>query len=464
MTHSRFEVISPVDNQVFLTREFATDSQIEATLHKASEATSIWKKTPLNQRQELCSRAVDHIVSREKEIAREITLQMGRPIKYAGFEISKGFKERAQYMISATEEALREISIEDSTEAIRRIRKEPRGTVFCMAPWNYPFLTSVNVIIPAILAGNTVILKHALQTPLCAERYLEAFQSAGLPEGVFQILHLSHEKSAEVIRDPRVDYIAFTGSVNGGIAVKEAMGSRFIGSTFELGGKDAAYVRKDADLSFAVENLVDGSFFNSGQSCCGIERIYVDKEIYDPFVESFIELTKNYIVGNPLDGNTTLGPMVRTSAAQFVRGQINKAALQGATLNIQENHFPEFDEESPYLYPQVLTQVNHKMDIMKEETFGPVVGIMAVADDKEAVHWINDSQYGLTASIWSNNTEPCLALTHQLNVGTCYLNRCDYLDPALAWTGINHSGIGVSLSTLGFDSLTQPKSIHFKKL
>jgi acyl-CoA reductase-like NAD-dependent aldehyde dehydrogenase len=331
-----------------------------------------------------------------------------------------------------------------------------------VAPWNYPYLTSVNSVIPAIMSGNAVILKHAQQTPLCAERYAAAFEYAGLPEGVFQYLHLSHEQVARVIGDTRVDYVAFTGSVEGGHAVQKAINERFIIGGLELGGKDPAYVRADANLADAVENLVDGSFFNSGQSCCGIERIYVHQDVYDEFIKGFEELTKTYVLGDPLDPETTLGPMVRTAAANFAQKQIDEAIANGATALIDPALFPAHQPGTPYLAPQVLVNVTHSMDIMTEETFAPVVGIMPVSGDEEAIKLMNDSQYGLTASIWTSDVDAALKVGDQVETGTWFMNRCDYLDPALAWTGVKNSGRGCTLSTVGYEALTRPKSFHLK--
>ena len=312
------------------------------------------------------------------------------------------------------------------------------------------------------MSGNTVILKHATQTPLCAERYDEAFRHAGLPEGVFQFLHLNHDQVAEIIEDERIDYVAFTGSVNGGQAVQKALNKRFINAGLELGGKDPAYVRVDADLQNAVENLVDGSFFNSGQSCCGIERIYVHEALFDDFTNSFVNLTKKYSLGHPLQTETELGPMVKTSAAIFVRNQIEDAVNKGAKALIDPELFPLQNKNTSYMAPQVMINVDHSMELMTEESFGPVVGIMAVKNDDEAIHLMNDSQYGLTASIWTKDLEKAVEIGNLLETGTVFMNRCDYLDPELAWTGVKNSGRGCTLSKLGYEVLTRPKSFHLK--
>jgi acyl-CoA reductase-like NAD-dependent aldehyde dehydrogenase len=456
------KTISPIDGSVYVERNLADANAIEVALTKATSAQKEWRKTTLAEREAICRKAVEYFLNNADEIGLELTWQMGRPIRYTANEIRKGFQDRANYMISVAGKALGDVEVEEIAGFKRFIRRDPLGVVFVVAPWNYPYLTSVNSVIPAIMAGNAVILKHAQQTPLCAERYAAAFEYAGLPEGVFQFLHLSHSQVADIIGDERIDYVAFTGSVEGGHAVQDAINKRFIVGGLELGGKDPAYVRADADVADAVENLVDGAFFNSGQSCCGIERIYVHEDVYDKFVHGFIALTKTYTLGDPLSQDTTLGPMVKTAAATFAQKQIDEAVAQGAKAVIDPDLFPANKPGTPYLAPQVLLDVNHSMNVMTEETFGPVVGIMSVKNDEEAIRLMNDSQYGLTASIWTKDIDTALELGQQVETGTFFMNRCDYLDPALAWTGVKNSGRGCTLSTVGYEALTRPKSFHLK--
>jgi acyl-CoA reductase-like NAD-dependent aldehyde dehydrogenase len=460
MTH--FQVISPVDGSVYAERAWATGSEIELVLAKSKIAQKHWKQTTIGQRADICRKMVAYMVANADEIGTEITWQMGRPIVYTPSEIKRGFQERANYMIDIAEQSLAAIRVSEKADFERFIQREPVGTVLVLAPWNYPFLTSVNVIVPAIMAGNSVILKHSDQTPLCAERYAQAFEYAGLPKGVFEYIHASHDNVATIIQDQRIDYVAFTGSVSGGEAVQRAAHSRFLATGLELGGKDPAYVRADADLNNAIENLVDGAMFNSGQSCCGIERIYVHANLYDDFVDGFVKLTQSYALGNPFETTTNIGPMVRTAAANFVRNQISEAVGQGAKALIDPSLFAHNQANSPYLAPQVLINVNHQMRIMNQETFGPAVGIMKVGSDQEAIALMNDSDYGLTASVWTTDSEAALRIGNQIDTGTFFMNRCDYLDPELAWTGIKNSGRGCTLSTLGYDALTRPKSFHLR--
>jgi acyl-CoA reductase-like NAD-dependent aldehyde dehydrogenase len=455
------KTISPVDGSVYVERPFADEGQISTALRTAHAAFQRWKATPLAARAEVLTRAVQAFVAKKPAIAEEITRQMGRPIAHSPSEVN-GFEERARYMISIAPQALADLAVEPKAGFTRFIRHEPLGVVFTIAPWNYPYLTSVNSIVPALMAGNAVLLKHSAQTPLCAERYAEAFAEAGLPDGVYQYLHLSHADTERVIRAREVDFVAFTGSVPGGEMVEHSAVGRFIGLGLELGGKDPAYVRPDANLEHAVAYLVDGAFFNAGQSCCGIERIYVHDAVYDAFVDGFRSLTMQYVLGNPLHPATTLGPMVRASAAELVRDHIAQALASGASALIPAEHFPADKPGTPYLAPQALVNVDHQMRVMREESFGPVVGIMRVASDEEAVRLMNDSEYGLTASIWSEDAEAAVALGDQVETGTWFMNRCDYLDPALAWTGIKNSGRGCTLSVLGYEQLTRPKSFHLR--
>jgi acyl-CoA reductase-like NAD-dependent aldehyde dehydrogenase len=422
------QTISPIDNTLYVERPLATAEQIECALDAAVRAQRAWKTVPIAERAARCLAMVEAVVEKADELGVELTRQMGRPLRYTPNEIRRGFDERARYMVAIAEQSLADIRIEAKPGFIRFIRREPLGVVLTLAPWNYPYLTSVNSVMPAIMAGNTVILKHSNQTPLCAERFAEAFQAAGLPDGVFQYLHVDHGDVAKMIGDARIGSVAFTGSVEGGHAVVEAARRRFLGS----------------------------------QSCCGIERIYVHEAVFDRFVEGYVDLVQRYTLGNPLDAATTLGPMVRTGAAQFVRAQIAEAIGQGARALVDAARFPANREGTPYLAPQVLVDVDHSMRVMTEETFGPVVGIMPVSGDDEAVRLMNDSAYGLTAAIWTGDVDAAIAIGERIETGTWFMNRCDYLDPALAWTGVKDSGRGCTLSSVGYEYLTRPKSFHLR--
>ncbi|MBH8579385.1 aldehyde dehydrogenase family protein [Bisbaumannia pacifica] len=455
------QTISPVDGSVYVRRELAEGARVEAALDRAVAAQRDWWALSLAERGRYCAAMVDAMVARRDLLAEELTWQMGRPIAVAGGEIG-GFEERARTMIALAESALAPIRLPDKPGFTRYITREPLGVSLIIAPWNFPFMTAVNALVPALMAGNTVILKHSAQTPLCAERLQQAFDEAGLPEGVFQHLHLAHATTEALIRDARIAQVAFTGSVAGGAMVERNAAGRFIATGLELGGKDPAYLRGDVDLDSAVPRVMDGAFFNSGQSCCGIERIYVQRQRLDDFLERALAWLGQLRLGNPTDPATTLGPLVRPAAADFVRGQVEEAVAQGARAWIDPGAYPLSRPGSAYLAPQLLTGVDHSMRVMHEESFGPVVGVMAVEDDEEAVRLMNDSDFGLTAALFTRDLEAAAALGARLEAGTVFANRCDYLDPELAWTGVKRSGRGCSLSRVGYETLTRPKSFHLK--
>ncbi len=453
--------ISPVDGRVLVERPLAAEVNIAAALERAAMAAAGWRDTPVEARVALIGRAVDHMAARREELAAEITWQMGRPLAQSPGEI-RGLEERARYMLAAAPRALADREPAAKSGFTRFVRREPLGLVFVVAPWNYPYLTAVNSIIPALAAGNTVLLKHSAQTPLCAEAFQEAFDSADLPPGVFQYLHLDHEDALRIVASGAAQLVAFTGSVPAGHSVQAAAGRAFIATNLELGGKDPAYVRADADLDHAVENLVDGACFNSGQSCCGIERIYVHRSRFDAFVEGYAALAAKYVLGDPTDPATNLGPMVRATAADFARGQVDEAVARGARALIDPSGFTADARGSAYMAPQCLIGVDHAMRLMSEESFAPIVGIMPVADDDEAVAMMNDSRFGLTASVWTRDAAAAQAIGHRVATGTFFMNRCDYLDPALAWVGIKDSGRGCALSDEAYLHLTRPKSFHLR--
>lgn len=458
---AKIELISPVDGRVYAERDYASQAQIDQALAAAVSAQALWRQRPLSERAAYGTAVVEAMLAMQDDIVPELAWQMGRPVRYGAGEL-RGFADRARHMIAIAPHALANIEPEPIAGFRRLIKREPLGTVLVVAPWNYPYLTAVNTIIPALMAGNSVILKHASQTLLVGERFAEAMGRANLPQGLFHNLLLDHQQTAAIIASGQVQQVNFTGSVEAGKAMESAASGHFIGVGLELGGKDPAYVRADADLEHAVENLVDGSFFNSGQSCCAIERIYVDQAVYPAFVERFAALTRQYVLGNPLDEATTLGPLVTPGAAVFVRAQIAEAIALGARALIDAKDFPADAAGSAYMAPQVLVDVNHQMSVMRDESFGPVVGIMAVSGDEEAVALMNDSEFGLSASIWTRDLDVAERLGNDIATGTLFMNRCDYLDPALAWTGVKHSGRGVTLSPLGYEHLTRAKSFHLR--
>src|SRR3954469_5142651 len=455
--------ISPVDGREVVRRPASSAAEIEAAVAAARKAQAAWKRLAVAERGKILSKAVDAMLGMREEVGPELAWQMGRPVRYGGGELG-GFEERARAMIALAGGGLSSVLPEPRPGFKRYIAREPVGIVLTVAPWNYPYLTAVNSVVPALMAGNAVLLKHAAQTLLVGDRFQAAMDQAGLPKGLFRTLTLSHDDTSKLIASGAVDQVCFTGSVAAGRAIERAAAGTFAGIGLELGGKDPAYVRPDADLKHAVENIVDGAYFNSGQCCCGIERVYVHADIYDKFVDGFAELTRQYVLGDPLDPNTTLGPMAQPRLAATVRDHVAEALHKGARALIDTKAFAKDKDGSTYVAPQVLVNVDHAMKVMMDETFGPVVGIMKVRDDDEAIRLMNDSPYGLTASIWTRDMEAAERIGGEIETGTVYMNRADYLDPGLAWTGVKDTGRGATLSRVGYESLTRPKSYHLREV
>jgi acyl-CoA reductase-like NAD-dependent aldehyde dehydrogenase len=452
---------SPIDGTVVARRPTASAAEIEAALASARKAQAEWSRVPVKERAAAMLRFLEAMRALNGEIVPELARQMGRPVRYGGE--FRSFEERVKYMVEIAETALAPLTPEPKAGFTRFIRRDSLGVILTVAPWNYPFLTAVNTVVPAIIAGNAVILKAASQTILTGERFQQAMNAAGVPKGLFVNLALSHEDTARILSGGHVDHVSFTGSVAGGRAVERAAAGTFTSIGLELGGKDPAYVRADAKLDHAIENLVDGAFFNSGQSCCGVERVYVHESLHDEFVDGFAALTGQYVLDDPLQEATTLGPMAATRFADVVRQQTAEAVSKGARTLIDAKAFKRNAAGTPWLAPQVLTGVDHTMSVMTEESFGPVVGIMPVKSDEEAIRLINDSRYGLTASLWTTDADAARLIGGEIDTGTVYMNRCDYLDPGLAWTGVKDTGRGASLSRIGYEMLTRPKSFHLRE-
>lgn len=456
---STLKCISPIDGSVFAERPVVTMAQAQSMVDRARQAQKSWAARPLDERIALVRKGLARLGEMNDEVVPEIAHMMGRPVRYGG-EFG-GVDERASYMADIAADALKPIVIEDSDRFERRIEHEPHGLVLVIAPWNYPYLTAINTVAPALIAGNAVILKHATQTLLAGERLVRAFMQAGVPADVFQNIFLDHETTSALIAARSFGFVNFTGSVGGGMAMERAAAGTFTALGLELGGKDPGYVMEDADLDAAVDTLIDGAMFNSGQCCCGIERIYVTEKLFDAFVQKAVAIVSGYRLGNPLDQATTLGPMANIRFADLVRSQTAEAISKGATAHIDASRFA--DDGGTYLAPQILTNVTHDMRVMREESFGPVVGIMKVADDAEAIRLMNDSDFGLTASLWTADAARAARIGRDIEAGTVFMNRCDYLDPALCWTGCKDTGRGGALSVIGYHNLTRPKSYHLKK-
>ena len=450
--------ISPVDGSVYATRDTVTFANAQKTVTTVRKAQHDWAKRPLEERISLVIKGMENLGAMGEETTHELAWMMGRPVRYGG-EFG-GVEERTRHMAEIAASSLADINVGEDAFFRRFIRRLPHGVVFVVAPWNYPYLTAINTIAPALIAGNAVVLKHATQTLLAGERLTRAFHAAGVPEDIFINLFLDHDTTSALIADRAFDFVNFTGSVAGGKEMERAAAGTFTGVGTELGGKDPGYVMDDADLDAAVATLVDAAMYNSGQCCCGIERIYVHETLYDDFVSKAVETVSAYQLGNPHDQATTMGPMAHIRFADTVRRQIETATAAGA-----EAHIPvmDADDGGAYLTPQVLTNVSHEMTVMREESFGPVVGIMKVRDDDDAIRMMNDSNYGLTASLWTSDVDRAEHVGNAVETGTVFLNRADYLDPGLCWTGVKDTGRGGGLSVIGYHNLTRPKSFHLKK-
>ncbi|EFP93417.1 hypothetical protein PGT21_014712 [Puccinia graminis f. sp. tritici] len=466
MTGDKIITISPNTNQPILERVEPTKAELEGLLNNSLNAFKEYSKTTdLSQRQTIVKKALGLLSSKQDELARELTEQMGRPIAYTAKEIQTAVN-RSEYLLKISDKIFADTPGEPEQGFKRYIRKEPVGPVLIIFAWNYPYLILVNSLIPALLAGNSVILKPSPQTPTIAEHFRSIFIEAGLPKDVITFFHSGgmHSKIPQIaIRSPLVKLICFTGSVEGGLAVQTAAAGRVVPVGLELGGKDPAYIRQDVDLDWAASEIVDGALFNSGQSCCSVERVYVHESICQQFVLAIQTVLKSYRLGDPFDPKTHLGPVISSQSRKVIEEQIKDAVREGAKDVTPENDsFTNLPAHGNFIKPTLLVNVNHQMRVMKEETFGPVIPVMSVKDDQEAIELMNDSEFGLTASIWTKDLKLAEELTQEIEAGTVFVNRCDFPAADLAWTGWKNSGKGVTLSQFGFDQFTKLKSIHLK--
>ncbi|EAQ88372.1 conserved hypothetical protein [Chaetomium globosum CBS 148.51] len=463
MSVETITTISPTTNEPILTRNGISSQELEQLPEIATQAFESWRKTSLEQRRDIIKKALGILDKKKDELATELTVQMGRPIAYTGGEVTTALK-RAEYLLKISDDVLQDTPGEAEKGFKRFIRKVPVGPVLIIFAWNYPYLILVNALIPALLSGNSVILKPSPQTPTIVEQVAKAFSEAGLPSGVLQYFHSGSPTIIEsIVRNPKVALVCFTGSVAGGLAVQGAASDRIVNVGLELGGKDPAYVREDVDIAWAAGEIVDGAVFNSGQSCCSIERVYVSEKIHDEFVIAIQDVLKGYKLGDPLDKDTHLGPVISKRSQETIEQHVKDALDKGAVNATPANEtFSKLPERGNFVVPTLLTNVTHDMKIMKDETFGPVIPVMKVKGDDEAVKLMNDSEFGLTASIWTKDTDKGYELCDGVEAGTVFVNRCDFPSPDLAWTGWKNSGKGVTLSKYGFDQFVKLKSYHLK--
>lgn len=452
-------VINPYNQELVEEVDHDDHAAADGKIARAARAQARWRQLTVAERVARIRGGLEALRTRTDEIAREVALQMGKPLSEGRGEMGT-LMERAEWMLEAAEPALAPDVLPEKKGFVRRIEHAPLGVVFNIAAWNYPLIIPINVIVPALAAGNAVILKHSAKTPLVGRRFEEAF-GALEPAGLLAHLVLSHEDTERVIADPRIHHVSFTGSVSGGHEVYRAAARRFIDVGLELGGKDPAYVAADADIEVAAAGVVDGACYNAGQSCCAVERVYVHANVYDAFMERAQTHLEALVMGDPLADGTTLGPLASRSALEFLETQVRDAESRGARVLLGGRRAP--DTSGNFFPPTLIADVPNDADVMQEESFGPILPVLRVADDEEALQRMNDTQLGLTASLWTRDTERAERLARELDVGTVFQNRCDYLDPALPWTGARDSGKGSTLSRYGYFHLTRRKSLHFRR-
>ncbi|KAL4985123.1 Aldehyde/histidinol dehydrogenase [Aspergillus falconensis] len=455
--------LSPSTGKVLFEHPGATVEQVRQIAQASEDAFLTYRELSLGQRKAIVVKALEIIDSNKETLAHELSTQMGRPISYTAGEIDT-MRKRANYLLDQAEDALKSIPGQEENGFKRLVKKAPVGPVLLATAWNYPYLITINALVPALLAGNTVILRPSPQTPLVGNRLLECFEKGGLPKNVLQVVHLgAWEVLDEVVKIPQIKLVSFVGSTQGGLRLRQATAGRILPLNLELGGNDPAYVRADADLAYTAAQVVDGAVFNSGQSCCSIERIYVHVDVHDAFVAEVQKELANYKLGDPLDKATTTGPVISHQAVKNIQAHIDDALSRGAVDSTPNNPtFENLPSEGSFIAPRVLTNVSHDMRVMREETFGPVVPIMKVQSDDEAVALMNDSDYGLTASVWTKDIKAGEDLIERIEAGTVFINRCDYPSPDLAWVGWKNSGLGCSLGPQAFDAFYKLKSFHIR--
>ncbi len=453
-------VDNPFTGEPACTVELASLESLGPALDRAKAAQRAFRDTKVAERAALCERAVKAMEAATDLICRDITRMMGKPIAQSRSELA-GMAGRARHMMAIAEETLRDTVLPLKEGFERRVRKEPVGVVLDLPAWNYPLLTCVNVLVPAILAGNAAVIKHSPRSPLCGDHFARAFADAGAPPGLVQSVFTDHPTTEALVGDARIDHVVFTGSVFGGHRIQQAAAARFMHVGLELGGSDPAYVAPDCDLVPTVASIVDGAIYNAGQSCCAVERVYVHRSLYDRFVAAAEPLVRAYVLGDPMDEKTTLGPVAQPHHVTELEGMVIEAKAKGATI-VAGGKPATVGGRGRFFQATLLRDVTPQMRIVQMESFGPVLPVTPVDSEEEALARMNQSSLGLTASIWTTDVERARALAAKLEYGTVYMNRCDAVDPALPWGGCKDSGCGVSLGAEGLLALTRPKALHFK--
>ena len=454
------KIINPATEEVI--DEVPEDSarSIAAKFAKARQAQREWVRTPLERRLEAIRRFGDLLAEGRSRLEKILTSEVGKPIAQSANEI-RGMEPRIDFFLKNTRSVLLEETVfENDEERIQEIiSHEPLGVIANISAWNYPYYVGSNVFLPALLAGNAVLYKPSEFSTLTGQAIAKLLRKAEVPADVFIPVIGGGEVGAQLVGQP-VDGVFFTGSYATGRRVSEMVAGRMIRVQMELGGKDPVYVCDDVDVEAAAVAVADGAFYNTGQSCCAVERIYVHRRIYARFVEAFVQTVKNFILGDPVDPTTYLGPVTRPNQLKILRRQVLDAETKGATLFRGGQRLPD---RGYFFEPRVLCDVHHGMEIMREETFGPAIGIQRVTGDAEAVALMNDTEYGLTAGVYTPDRKRAVKILSDINSGTAYWNCCDRVSPRLPWSGRGHSGIGTTLSTYGIQTFLQPKAWHLRK-
>lgn len=454
-----FTVVSPIDGSDYATRPYADAAAIDAALVRARAALKSWRRMSVAERIAILLRFGEEMKARATPLAEALSWQMGRPLWQADETPRLALIGE---LAAANTDVFDDIAYPSDDNIKRYVRLRAGGIHLSICAWNYPTAMLGYLVTAPLAAGNVVILKHSPQTPITAEIAEEAFRAAGGPEGVLQCLHLDHPDAEHLIASGELKAVNFIGSVAGGRRVHAAAAGTFTEVHLELGGKDAAYIRADVDLEAAIPQLAEGCYSNAGQSCCSVERIYVDSSIQHKFVEAFRAEAEKWTIGHPINEKTMVGPVARASAADTIRSMTEQAVRDGARRLMPQGRAVEKELGAAYVAPEILIELNSNMTMMRDELFGPVACIQTVESDDQAIALINDSEYGLTASVWTRDVEHGVGLLDELEVGQVYLNRCDHADLYLPWGGVKHSGLGRMNGRAGLIAACEPKSYHIR--
>ncbi len=430
---------------------------IAADYQQARAAQRAWASTPLTKRLACLQRFRDNVVRDAERLAAILTSEVGKPIRQSRNELT-GLLARIDFFLAAAEPTLAPRDVLDEAGMRERITFEPLGVIANISAWNYPYFVGANVFVPALLAGNAVLYKPSEYATLTGLEIGNLLHAAGVPQDVFQVIVGGGEAGAALVMQP-VDGVFFTGSFATGNRIAQAVGPRMIKLQLELGGKDPTYVCEDVEVAAAAASLADGAMYNSGQSCCAVERIYVHETIHDAFVSAFVNEVKGFAIGAPTDEATYIGPLTRAPQIDVLAAQVADAKAKGARLLTGGERIKQ---SGNWFEPTVFSHVDHTMALMREESFGPIIGIQKVRGDDEAVQLMNDTDYGLTAGVFTKDRARAERILARIDAGSVYWNCCDRVSPRLPWSGHKHSGGGLTLSTYGIETFTRPKAWHLR--